>query len=164
MAIKINASGVTTKAKSPKAKAGASQKAKTTDPLEQFIETVGAEKFDRMLELQAELDKMKPHIEELEELRSLTSSEAMKLLDKGKKFYVQRDSGTIEVPACSKTNVLTNKELAIERLKEINPDLVDECFTPSITKLKSYLSGPMAEGVFETEFGKSRKPKVKPGK
>lgn len=164
MAIKINASGVSTKAKSPKAKAGAAQSTKTQDPLEQFIEAVGPEKFDRMIELQHQIEQMKPQMEELEELRKSTSKDAMALLDKGQKFYVQREIGLVEVPACSKSTVLSDKDLAIERLKEINPALVDECFTPAISKLKSYLSGPMAEGVFDTEYGKSRLPKVKPGK
>jgi len=163
MAIHINTTGTATKAK-PKAKPGTKNQTQKADPFQDFIDDVGVETFDRMLELQHQIDQLKPQMEELEELRSLTSNKAMTMLEKGKKFYVKRDIGVVEVPACSNSTVLVDKDLAVERLTEINPELIDECFTPSISKLKGYLSGPMAAGVFDTVYGKSRKPKVKYGK
>jgi hypothetical protein len=161
MAIHISTSG--TKKKAPKAKAGV-QAPKTLTPEEQLIEAVGEATFDEMIDLQIQIDKMKPTMDKLEKLRGEVDKAAMKIMDKGQKYYFQREHGLVEIPACSNTSYIMNEELAVQRLKEINPDLVKECYVPALGKMKGYLSGPMAEGVFGTTYGKSRKPKVKPGK
>lgn len=161
MAINIDTGATKTAPKKapPKATAG-----KQVDPKLAIIDEVGQQNIDRLFELEAQMQKMKALSDEYAKIRTEIEKSCNKHLSPDIKTHLQFDQGMIQIPACTQKTDLVDLELAKKRLAAINPKLLEECFTPSITKISGYLSGPQAEGVFDKSYTTSRKPKVKLGK